>query len=621
MANVQLKSRIARRLIVYIIAFSSVVTLFVTATQLYYEYDRDVSDLNRYLEQIETGYLSGISEAAWVVDERQLGIILESISNLQDIEYVAVEANDGDLMMEYGFKDNRLQISHDVPLEYRYRAQNLKIGNLQIIAGLEGIYNRLYDRVWITLASNALKTFVVALFVYYLFINLVTRHLSKIVTFTQEVNLDKSEQSLSLDRKDTPDDELDAVSQALNQMVEQLRNTYAELKNSERRHKEIASSIPGVVYQLKRSKEGVYSLPYISEGVQELFGVVSADVGNEPGILFARISVEDIDGFFESLRISATSMSPWFNKFRIKSGNGHSNWVFGSAVPSLEKDGTVCWNGIMLDVTRQKQAEQDLIYATENLEEQVRERTGELLFAKEEADRANLAKTQFLSRMSHELRTPLNVIMGYSHIASRLSNHEEVNTHLNEIGLAAKHLLELIKDVMDLSRIETNDIHIEITQVKVRDVILEAEKYLANEAKQRNITVKHDQCAEDIIVLADGLRIKEVILNLLSNAIKYNRQDGLVDISCQHADSNHVRIEVRDTGKGLDTEQLKSLFQPFSRLGAEFTDIEGTGVGLVITKSLLERMGGTLQVESTLGQGSCFIAILPLYRETEKIDS
>jgi len=281
------------------------------------------------------------------------------------------------------------------------------------------------------------------------------------------------------------------------------------------------------------------------------------------------------------------------------------------------------WTGPILGLFAQRIASEferyrvnrSLLELNRDLEKRVEERTADLNEAKKAANEANQAKSEFLSRMSHELRTPLNVIIGYSHIAERLSDSKEVNKHLKEINVASTHLLDLIKDIMDLSRIEVGEIQIELSPVNLREVIEASEKFLSKDAKSSHITMSLFDCQEDFVVLADSLRLKEVIINLLSNAIKYNHQNGRVDIQCHRTADDKVRIEVIDTGKGLDSEQMANLFEPFSRLGAEYTDVEGTGVGLVIAKSLIEKMNGTLQVTSTPKQGSCFAITLPLYAE------
>ena len=226
---------------------------------------------------------------------------------------------------------------------------------------------------------------------------------------------------------------------------------------------------------------------------------------------------------------------------------------------------------------------------------------------------ANRAKTDFLSKMSHELRTPLNAIIGFSQLLEMEDGlNAQQSDGIVEIHRAGEHLLALINDIIDLSRIESGNIEVSTEAVTVGSVIGHAINLTASLADQKKLTIEYHQLAggADISVLADPMRLKQVVLNLLSNAIKYNRDGGEVRIKVSQPDSQRVRIDVEDTGIGITAADLSKLFTPFNRLGAEKTAIEGTGIGLVITKQLIELMEGSLEVASRPGRGSIFSVTL-----------
>jgi len=252
--------------------------------------------------------------------------------------------------------------------------------------------------------------------------------------------------------------------------------------------------------------------------------------------------------------------------------------------------------GYSLDITQRKQAEKLL------------------LEAKQTADAANMAKTEFLSRMSHELRTPLNAVLGFAHILSLKLDDNDNKQHADKITKAGKHLLTLIEEIMDLSRIESGQIAINLECVELRKLLSEAVNFIRPQAKQHGISIAFSDC--DFMVLADMTRLKEIILNLLSNAVKYNKENGFIKVDCVVVDGQ-VRISVSDSGIGFTDEQKKMLFEPFSRLGAEFTGIQGTGIGMTIVKRLIELMGGKILVESTPGEGSRFDIYIPQSTEVE----
>ncbi len=234
--------------------------------------------------------------------------------------------------------------------------------------------------------------------------------------------------------------------------------------------------------------------------------------------------------------------------------------------------------------------------------------------AKNEAEHANEAKSMFLSSMSHELRTPLNAIIGYTQLLEHdKSLNQKQRDNIKEINDAGELLLELVNQVLDLSSIEEGNMDVSIEPVVLQDVLQECKSLIQPLADKYQISIDFTTDFTGF-VLADHTRLKQVILNLLSNAIKYNHHNGMVNITCSYTPENRVRIEVKDTGYGIPDNKLNSLFEPFNRLDINPKKIEGTGIGLTISKKLTEMMKGTLNVQSETGRGSTFWIELEGYR-------
>ena len=247
-----------------------------------------------------------------------------------------------------------------------------------------------------------------------------------------------------------------------------------------------------------------------------------------------------------------------------------------------------------------------LLIGTDN---SVRKRVeSELIEAMAAAEKANRAKTDFLSAMSHELRTPLNAILGFAQLMGTGTPPPTPSQmrNLEQILKAGWYLLELINEILDLALIESGKVTLSREAVSLAEVMLECRAMIEPQAQKRGIGMTFPRFDIPHFVKADRTRVKQVLINLLFNAVKYNKPGGAVAVECILSPPDSIRISVRDTGAGLAPEQLAQLFQPFNRLGREAGAEEGTGIGLVVTKQLVELMGGAIGVDSTVGVGSVF---------------
>ena len=230
----------------------------------------------------------------------------------------------------------------------------------------------------------------------------------------------------------------------------------------------------------------------------------------------------------------------------------------------------------------------------------------------EQIERANKAKSEFLSRVSHELRTPLNAILGFGQLLERQSATEQQRVRIGHIMTAGRHLLELINEVLDISRIESGRMQLSLEPVRVTDAIREALELMRPLAAGRNIQISGPCLPTDnTYVMADRQRFKQVLLNLMTNAVKYTPRSGRVSVSFASRDQQRIRVAVSDNGPGIAEEKLSRLFTPFDRLGAEQSTVQGTGLGLALSQRLVQAMSGFIGVESIVGQGSTFWVELP----------
>ena len=340
-------------------------------------------------------------------------------------------------------------------------------------------------------------------------------------------------------------------------------------------------------------------------GAERMLGYLAAEVVNKISPSHMH-DPQEVRARAEALSVElATTIAPGFEALAFKASRG---------IEDIYELTYICKNGsrfpAIVSITPLRDDYGDIIgYLLIGSDNSVRKRVeSELNTAMAAAEMANRAKTDFLSGMSHELRTPLNAVLGFAQLMESGSPPPTVSQkrNLDQILKAGWYLLELINEVLDLTLIESGKVTLSREPVSLSEVMLECRAMIEPQAHKRGVGMKFPRFDVPYFVKADRTRVKQVLINLLFNAIKYNKPGGAVCVEYDLSLADSIRISVRDTGVGLAPEQLAQLFQPFNRLGKEAGAEEGTGIGLVVTKRLVELMGGTIGVDSAIGVGSVF---------------
>src|ERR1700688_1121527 len=340
-------------------------------------------------------------------------------------------------------------------------------------------------------------------------------------------------------------------------------------------------------------------------GAERMLGYLAAEVVN-------KINPSDIhdpqEVIVRAKALSAelgTPITPGFEALVFKASRGIEDIY---ELTYFRKDGTRF--PAVVSVTALRDAQGAIIgYLLIGTDNSVRKQVElELHNAMAVAEKANLAKTEFLSNMSHELRSPLNAILGFAQLmesdATPQTSTQKEST--GQILQAGWYLLNLINEILDLAMVESGKLLLSLEPMSLGEVMLDCQTMIDPQAQKYSITMSFGQLAKSCFVLADRTRVKQILINLLSNAIKYNHAGGAVIVECAASSPERIRISVKDTGPGLSPDKLAQLFQPFNRLGQEAGGEEGTGIGLVMTKRLVELMGGVIGVKSAIGVGSVF---------------
>jgi predicted ATPase/signal transduction histidine kinase/GAF domain-containing protein len=384
------------------------------------------------------------------------------------------------------------------------------------------------------------------------------------------------------------------------------------LRESEQCYQKLSDNIPGVIYQFRIASDGSISYPYISSGSWELFQLMPTAVMADANCAIELMHPDDILEFQRLIAESAQNMTPklWEGRAILKSGE--IKWIKSVSRPELQSDGSIIWDGVMLDITERQQAQLNLNLMNEQLELTINELQG-----------ATRLKDEFLATMSHELRTPLNAILGMSESLQEeifgAINARQLNAILT-IEQSGQHLLELINDVLDVSKISAGKLELYVMPVNIAELCKSSLILVRQQALAKQIQIDTYLPADLDQILVDERRLRQVLINLLSNAIKFTAPGGQVELSVvvtapgvsHHSAGYSVCFAVNDTGIGIASTDLPKLFQPFIQIDSNLNrKYAGTGLGLVLVKQIVELHGGYVTIYSEVDKGSCFSVVIP----------
>lgn len=595
------KRSVASRLIIYIVLFSSVVTLLTTSLQLYREYKRDVEVVVGAVENLRISHLDSLTRSLWALDNEQIQLTVDGIARIADIQRIEVVDSYG-VTHSAGSSSNNANRIYRFPLVHVEDSRDFVLGELRVIVDLQGIYSRLFDRIWLILLSNGLRTFAVSTFVFLIFQHLVTRHLQQIASYAQQVSPETLDRPLKLARRARvgPPDEIDQLAISVDTMRENLRRSYLALSENEERFRHLAERIDAVFWIISTDWRSVI---YVSPAYEKIWGKSCSELYESPLSWLESVHPDDQSGVERIIAeatsdltssTTATAAPPRidFEPYRVTHSDGTLRWVSARAFPVSDDSGALRYVvGIAEDITQQ-------VRADEALNE-----------AKEVAERESAAKSQFLAHMSHELRTPLNAILGFSgmleHEILGPVEPKSYRDYAVDIQESGRHLLSIIDDILDLSRIEAGKATFKPERLAPGKLVDEALRLVEKQAAEKSIGLENSLSADLPMIEADRRAIVQVLTNVITNAIKFTPSGGLVRLDAQRRRNGGIDLHVEDNGRGIAPEEMAELFTPFARKNVFMARVEeGAGLGLAICKQLMQLQGFDITVSSKVGLGT-----------------
>ncbi len=601
-------SQIASKMIKLLVVFSSLITLITTGVQLWSEYGRDIHSIEFTFEHVERGYLESVTENVWQSDIDRLELLIKGIVEAPDFKVAIVRKEDGQVLARVGDNVSKDIIRKVYPLHHIYRGKDIEIGELVVIASLTEVYKRTLNRFGLILLSNAVKTFMVALFMFAVLHTMLTSHFDVMAKFARKMDFSLPEEPLKLDRGflSGKRDEIDQLADSLNDMQGKLRHAHEELEERVRErtrnltdeiaaHKKTENELRKVSSAVEQSSQLIFItdidgvIEYVNPRFTELMGYSAEEaLGNKPSLIKSGDTPDEV---YSNLWETLLSGNEWRGELKDRRKNGELFWASASISPVRDDNGAIThFIAIHEDITDRKEAE-----------EAMRD-------ARNAAEIANKAKTDLMANMSHELRTPLNAIIGFSESMKLAVFGPIDNTQYEEyagyIYSSGTHLLQLINDILDVSAVEAGKLKLREEEVNVNAICESTIQIILPKAQETNISLQGISSSLPLL-MADPLRLKQIFINLLSNAIKFTPENGFVSCDAYIDEESKMIITITDTGIGMDEAGLVKAMGRFGQVDSSLSRLhDGTGLGLPLTQGLIELHGGIIEIASSLGEGT-----------------
>lgn len=611
-----------RRFAILILIFSSVVTLFSTALQLGLDYRHDVEDINAQLAQIRASYSDSLASSLWNASTKDVELQLQGIMRLPDLQYIEVLSEQNQLVSKVGTVRNSGVISLEFPLNYTHRLHPVHLGKVRAMVSLDGVYQRLQDKVVVILISQTIKTFLVSLFILVLFQVLVGRHLSRIASYSDRLFAGQMDQPLALERKGEKDgkkDELDHVVAALNAMQQRLNESFFSLQESESRWKFALEGTGDGVWDFNvESGEVLYSRRW-----KEMLGYTDDELPNHLDTYKALAHPDDLVQAFKLLEANFAGREKFYAiEQRMRCKDGSWKWVMarGMVVAQDAQGRATRMIGTHVDISGRKRAEETLRELNEQLETRVEARTRELRQAMEQIIQSEkLASLGMLvAGVSHELNTPIgNIVLAASTLADKL---DALSIAAESGGLTRSGLLRALAECEEASNMilrngdRSNELIESFKRVSVdqtsqrrrcfdlRVTVQDCINALASVARHANVAIDL-QIPEGIVMDSFPGHLEQIINNIVTNSVLHGfegKPAGRIVISASRRD-DLILLDYYDDGHGIAPELQHKVFEPFytTKLGQG-----GSGLGLSIVHNLvLAIFKGRVRLESMPGQG------------------